>query len=82
MADDCDYGEQVGSGVRLAMLDFRSVDFAFTGFWVVHFKGGYAEISVEISFKMGPARPPRILGWGPGRVLSIIVCLIKLGFLV
>ena len=39
-------------------------------FWVVHLKGGYAEFSVEISFKMGPAGPPRIPGWSPGRVLS------------
>ena len=37
VVDDCDYGEQVGSGVWLAMLDFRSVNFVFTGSWVVHF---------------------------------------------
>ena len=39
-------------------------------FWVVHFKGGYAEFSVGIFFKMGPAGSPRIPGWSLGRVLS------------
>ena len=32
VVDVCDYGEQVGSGVWLAVLDFRSVDFVFSGF--------------------------------------------------
>ena len=38
-------GEHVGSGVWLE-LGFRSVKLFFYRFWVVHFRGGYAEISV------------------------------------
>jgi hypothetical protein len=55
----------------VGLLDFWEVlEFGFCRFWVVHFKGGYAEISVEISFKMGPAGPSWIPGWNPGWVLS------------
>ena len=68
-------GEQVGSEVSVGILDgFLSycevLEFGICRVWVVHLKGGYAEFSVEISFKMGPAGPPRIPGWSPGRVLS------------